>query len=116
MTTYTKYFRTAGDTLAPLGVQLQARNSSGDYAPVDLSALTVKFKMVDEDGTTVVAETTSGVTIADTTAGKVYFDFSETHVDTAGVHYGWFMTYASTERNTYPADGRKLQINIVEAE
>jgi hypothetical protein len=31
---------------------------------------------------------------------------------TAGTFYGWFTVYSGTEKDTYPAGGRKLVIEI----
>lgn len=101
-----------GDTLTPLGAQLKQKGSSGTYDAVDLTSRDVKFKMVAEDGTVKVAETASNVSKTDASSGKVQYDFQAADVDTAGVYYAWFMVYAGTEKDTYPADGRSLKIVI----
>lgn len=103
---------TVGDTLTPLGVQLRQKGTDGVYAPVDLSGLIVKFTMVAEDGTVVVNEGTTGVTVTDATTGKVQYDFQATDVDTVGTYFGWFTVYSGSERDTYPAGGRQLKIVI----
>lgn len=53
-----KHKRIVGDTLLPLNALITL---NGD--PVDLSAYTVKFQMEKDDGTSVIAETATGVTI-----------------------------------------------------
>ena len=106
---------TVGDTLTPLGAQLLQRDSNGALSAVDLTDKTVKFFMVDEDGTDVVAETTTGVSVTDATSGQVQYDFAPADVDTAGTFYGWFRVYSDDEYDTYPAGGRKLCILMVEA-
>jgi hypothetical protein len=109
------HYVTVGDTLTPMGAQLKQRGADGTYAAVDLTGLTVKFSLVAEDGTLVVDETTTGVTVEDAEEGKVSYDFQAADVDTAGTYYGWFHVYDSTERDTYPVDGRKFRIEISEA-
>lgn len=106
---------TVGDTLSPMGVQLVREDGAGGYAVVDLTGLTVKFKMADREGTVVVAETVTGVSIIDATAGKVQYDFQATDVDTEGIFYAWFITYLGSEKSTYPADGRSFSIRVVTA-
>ena len=101
-----------GDTLTPMGAQLRRRNAAGILEDVDLTGLTVKFQMVDEDGTAVVAETTTGVTVVTAAEGKVQYDFQAADVDEAGTFYGWFTVYSGTEKDTYPVGGRKLVIRI----
>jgi hypothetical protein len=105
---------TVGDTLTPLGCQLKQVTTAGVLSPVSLAGLTVKFKMTDSAGATVVAETTSGVTVVDSATGKVQYDFQAADVAKAGVYYGRFMVYSGTERDTYPI-GNKLVIEIVAA-
>ena len=105
---------TVGDTLTPLGAQLKQKSTSGTYQAVDLTGLIVKFSMVAEDGTSVVDETTTGVTIEDADDGKVSYDFQAADVTTAGTYYGWFHVYSGSERDTYPVDGRKFRIEISE--
>ena len=106
---------TVGDTLTPLGVQLLQRDTSGALSAVDLAGKTVKFFMVDEDGTDVVTETETGVTVTGESDGQVQYDFQAADVDTAGTFYGWFRVYSGAEYDTYPTGGRKLCILIVEA-
>lgn len=101
-----------GDTLTPLAVQLKQRNASGVLTAVDLSGLTVKFTMVDSSGGMVVAETPTGVTVTAAATGLVQYDFQSGDVDTAGTFYGWFTVYNGSEKDTYPAGGRKLVIVI----
>ena len=112
--TATRIYHTKGDTLTPVGVQLKAKDATGAYAVIDLTGLTVKFHMVDDDGADVVAETTTGVTVTDAANGKVMYDFQAADVDEAGTFYGWFLVYSGTEVDSYPVNGRKLEIEIVE--
>ena len=107
-----KHDISVGDTLTPLGCQLRQLDDVGVYTNVNLTGLTVKFQMVAEDGTVVVIETATGVTVNNATLGKVQYDFQAADVDTAGVYYGWFTVYDGTEKDTYPAKGRQLRITI----
>lgn len=103
-----------GDTLTPLGAQFKQESATvpGVLTVVDLSGLTVKFTMVNEAGTVIVNEATTGVTVTDATNGKVQYDFQTADVATAGTYYGWFTVYSGTEHDTYPVGGRKLVIVI----
>ena len=101
-----------GDTLTPLGCVCQQKSTTGVLAAVNLTALTVKFTMVNEAGTVVVNEATTGVTVTDAANGKVQYDFQTADVATAGTFYGWFTVYSGTEHDTYPIGGRKLVIQI----
>ena len=106
---------TVGDTLTPLAVRLEQPDENGVLSAVDLTDLTVKFFMVDSDGTSKVDETESNVTVTDATAGEVEYDFQDADVDTAGTYWAWFRVYSLAEYDTYPAGGRKLCIVMVEA-
>lgn len=105
---------TVGDTLTPLAVQLKQKNASGTLEAVNLSGLTIKFSMCDDAGTVIVDEATTGVTVTDASSGKVQYDFQAADVDAAGTFYGWFHVYNGAERDTFPAGGRNLIINISE--
>lgn len=112
------------DTRTPLSVTLKQRNSAGTLTVVDLTGfldppdleptpLVVKFKMVDADGTVVIAETDVGVTIDDAAAGEVSYDFSSSEVTTGGTYYGYFVVYtwqSSTEFDHFPVEHHQLKI------
>jgi hypothetical protein len=101
------HHRSVGDTLTPLGVTLSLNGEA-----VNLTGRIVKFKMVANDGTVTVAETTTGITVTGATTGEVQYDFQAADVDTAGTFFAWFTVYSGSEKDTYPADGRELQIEI----
>ena len=113
---YERHTITVGDTLTPLACQLKQRDADGSLCDVQLTGLVVKFSMVAADGSVKVAETTEGVVVIDQDHGEVRYDFHSSHVDTEGTFYGWFHVYDGLERDTYPAGGRKLQIDIIAAE
>lgn len=106
---------TVGDTLTPLGAQLLQKNASGIWEAIDLTSKTVKFRMVDDEGTVIVDDTESNVTVEDAENGKVSYDFQDADVATAGIYYGWFRVFSGSERDTYPVDGRTLEIVVVDA-
>ena len=101
-----------GDTLTPLGCQLKYKNASGVLTPLVLTALTVKFTLVSSAGVVLQNESTTGVSVVDADTGKVQYDFQTTDVTAAGTYYAWFTVYSGTEKDTYPAGGRKLVIEI----
>lgn len=106
---------TVNDTLRPLGCQLQYEDSTGAIVNVNLTGLTVKFKMVADNGTVKVAETAA--TVIDPLTGQVQYDFQSADVNTAGIFWGWFIVFGGVgglERDTYPV-GRKLCIVIKQA-
>ena len=102
--------RMIGDTLTPLGAQLQQRDVSGTLADLDVTSMTVKFQMVSEASAVKVAETDSNVSAVTAAEGKVQYDFQTTDVDTAGTFFAWFTAYSLTEKDTFPADGRTYKI------
>ena len=104
--------RTKGDKLAPLAAQLKQKNASGAYEAVDLTQYTIKFRMCDEDGAVVIAETEDDVMTVDAEEGKVYYDFQESY--DVGTYYCWFLVYSGNECDTFPVDGNTFELRIVD--
>jgi len=102
--------RHVGDLRTVLPVTLVQPNATGVDTAVNLTGLTVKFKMVDEDGTAAVSETTTGVTVVTAASGTVNYDFSAAGVDTAGRYYGYFTVYNGSETDHFPVLARDLVI------
>ena len=104
---------TVGDTLTPMPWAVQ----HGDGTAVDLTGLDVKFRMVAEDGTVIVDDDDTGITVTDAEAGEGQYDFQAADVATAGVFYAWIRVYdpVSGEFDTYPRGGRKWAIILSEA-
>lgn len=100
------------DTANALAAQLKRKNAAGTLTAVDLTGLTVKFKMVNSSGTVVVAETETGVTVTDASNGKVTYDFQSADVTTAGEYYGYFVVYTGAESDTFPVNRRGLKIVV----
>ena len=109
--TIQRHYISVGDSLTPMAVQLIRKATTGLYVAVNLTGLIVKFTLVDEAGTVIVAETTSGVSVTDAANGKVTYDFSTADVD-EGIFYGWFRAYNGTEYDTFPIGGRQLEIIV----
>lgn len=100
------------DTRTVLPGELKQPNEAGVNTVVDLTGLTVTFKMVDQYGTAVIAETATGVTVTDATNGKCQYDFSSSGVDTAGLYYGYFIVTDGGESDHFPVTSRELTILI----
>lgn len=88
-----------GDTYLPLGATLKRNNQA-----VDLTGLTVQFKLVADDGT--VKRDWSAASIVSAEDGQVQYDFASADVDTAGIYWAWFRYGDGGEWVTYPAAGR----------
>lgn len=105
--------RHVSDTRTVLPVTLKQPDSTGTLTAVNLTGLTVKFKMINTaDGTTEIAETNTGVTVVTAASGTVNYDFSSAGVDTAGIYRGFFVVYDSTETDHFPVAGNDLLIKI----
>ena len=110
----TVHRRHVTDTRTLLSVTLQQPNSAGTLTAVDLTGLTVKYKMLNRaDGTTTIAETTTGVTVVTAASGTVNYDFSAAGVLTAGIFNGFFVVYSSSETDHFPVrvDGLRVMID-----
>lgn len=103
--------RHLGDTEVVLAATLQRP----DETAVDLTGLTVKFKMVSaEDGTEKIAATATGISVTDASAGECQYQFSAAGVDTEGTYYGYFtVTDGSGHVDTFPAETGDLEIIIM---
>ena len=111
-----KEYRTTGETLTPLGVQLQQRNASGVLADVDLTGKTVKVVVVNEYGTTVVDETTTGVTVTDATTGQVSYSIPSTVTGNNLVYFHVYGTGGdSAKYDIYPTsqpESNRMQVVV----
>ena len=105
-----RHVRTKDDTRIELGAQL----IRPDGSVVNLAGLTVEFRLIkNSDGTDKVAQTGLNVTIVDAATGKVSYDFQAVDVDTAGVFSAFFIIVTGGD-DTFPADGRKYLVEIVD--
>jgi len=90
-----------GDSLTPLGMTLK-QMSAGKLAAVNLTGRTVKVEVTDENGETVVEETTTGVAVVSATGGQISYTFP------ADLERGVYLVYARVygsgdARDTYPS-------------
>ncbi len=105
--------RRLGDLRTVLPVTLKQPDSNGDEQVVNLTGLTVTFKMINAaDGTTAIAATSTGVTVETAASGTVKYDFSSGGVDTAGVYWGTFIVTESGETDSFPVAQSELKIII----
>ena len=105
--------RRVGDTRTVLPVALVQPNTSGVLTAVDLTGLTVAFKMINAaTGATEIALTSTGVTVTTAATGQVQYDFSGAGVDTAGVYWGTFVVTQSSETDSFPVRTQDLRILI----
>ncbi len=104
-----KQTRQVGDILIAIAATLKRP----DGTVVNLTGLTLKFTMVDSEGTAKVAETSDNVTVTDATAGEVQYDPVAADVDTEGTFHAYFVTEnGSGKQEMFPADTGRFQINI----
>ena len=105
--------RRVGDLRTVLPVTLQQPNSAGVLTVIDLTGLTVTFKMINAaDGTTKIAATATGVSVVSAAAGTVNYDFSSGGVDAAGVYWGTFLVTESGQTDAVPVRHKDLKIII----
>ena len=106
-----------GDSLTPLGAVFRQKNTTGRLVAVDLSDRTVNAIVYDDDGNEVLAESSSGVTVIDATAGQVAYDFPDGEdALPVGWYYVQFRAYGAggeaEEHDTYPAPDPKLRMRV----
>ena len=105
--------RRVGDTRTVLPVALVQPNASGVLTAVDLTGLSVQFKLVNAaTSSTEIALTSTGVTVTTAATGQVQYDFSAAGVDTAGVYWGTFVVTQSSETDSFPVIQKNLKIVI----
>lgn len=105
--------RRVGDLRTVLPVTLQQPDASGTPAAINLTGLTVTFKMINAaDGTTKIAATSTGVSVVSAAAGTVNYDFSSGGVDAAGVYWGTFLVTESGQTDAVPVRQKDLKIVI----
>jgi hypothetical protein len=105
--------RRVGDLRTVLPVTLQQPDSSGVLAAINLTGLTVTFKMINAaTGATKIAATSTGVSVVSAAAGTVNYDFSSGGVDAAGVFWGTFLVTESGQTDAVPVRQKDLKIII----
>lgn len=105
--------RRVGDTRTVLPVALVQPNASGVLTAVDLTGLTVQFKLINAaTGATEIALTATGVSVTTAATGQVQYDFSTGWVSTGGVYWGTFVVTQSSETDAFPVRTQDLKIVI----
>lgn len=106
------WFQTVGDRLTSIAAKLR----KADGTALDLTGCTVAFRMVKQSDSTVKINN-AAATVDSATAGTVSYAWAAIDVDAAGTYVGyWIVTNtAASKVDTYPPDGQKLIIEIVEA-
>ena len=101
--------RQVGDTKTAISAQLKRP----DGTVVDVTSLTVKFAMYEEDGTAKVTETSDNVSKDDATNGKVSYAPQSADVNTPGVYHAYFITEdGSSNQDTFPAKRGDYVVDI----
>jgi hypothetical protein len=100
-----------GDTRTVISATLQQMNDAGTaYEPVNLTGMTVSFKMVRPDGT--VKRALSSAAITDAPGGRVQYDLQAADVDEPGTFYGYFVITSGAETDHFPAERKLFEIRV----
>ena len=99
--------RQIGDRLRSLAVTIKQPNSAGVDTVVDLTGKTVEFRMVDQSGADVVAQTATGVTVDAGTGGTYQYDFAAADGGTAGRYSAYLVGTSGGLEDTFPV-GRRV--------
>ncbi len=101
--------RQVGDTRIALATTLKRP----DGTAVDVTGLTVKFRMCTSAGVDKVSETSSNVTVTDATNGQVKYTFQAADVDTAGTFHAYFIVETGAgAQDTFPVEAGELRVTI----
>ncbi len=101
--------RQVGDTRIALAATLTRPGGTA----VDLTNLTMKFKMCTTAGVEKVAETASNVSVVDATTGKVKYTFQDADVDTEGDFYAYFIAETGAgAQDTFPVVAGEMRVKI----
>jgi len=103
--------RRSGDYRTVLPVTLQQANGSGVLTVVDLTGLTVSFKLINAATSLVaIVNTSTGVTVVTASDGAVNYDFSATLP--AGVYWATFTVTQSGETDAFPVATKGLKVIV----
>ena len=93
--------RKVNDVLPPLDATLSDANGAFDF-----SGYTVRFVMRSSDNTVIAdASTSNDVSVLGSTAGRVRFSPTSSHMATAGSYLAeWELKNPSTQRITFPSN------------
>ena len=102
---------TQGDRLFPFGAQLL--DAAGQ--PLDLSGLTVAFRMAWANSPRTVKVDSAAATIDNAGLGYVSYAFQAADVDTAATYNYWWIVSDGETVEHYPKDGDTHVLRIVPA-
>jgi hypothetical protein len=110
------HYRTYGDMQTPLGLHLTRADDDGEQQDYDVTGLTVKVAITDaSDGSVVVAETTTGITVVTASEGKVSYDFQGgANLLPEGEYLVWIRVYDGTEFDTFPVYPDEMRVIITD--
>ena len=114
------HYAGSGDSLTPMGATLKRRNTAGRLVATDLTGLTVTVIVYDEDEEEVIAETSTGITVINATAGQVAYDFP---TPPGNLPDGWYYVIFRVsdtpvgeedvaEHDTYPAPDPRNRMRV----
>jgi len=106
------HHRHVGDTLTVLPLQLKQDDVNGVAQAVDITGLSVSFRMVNYNGTVIVSDSTSRVTVTDAANGELHVDFEPQDVANAGTFFGYITVNDTGESDTFPVLHQNLVISI----
>lgn len=89
---------TKGDLLRVPKAKLKNR----DGTPVDLTGMTVKFRMVNQTGA-VVEVNDASATVVNALTGEVKYQWVVGDIDTAGSYWAWFIRVEGGQTEHFPA-------------
>src|ERR1700719_1409915 len=101
-----------GDLLKKPCAQLMVTDAGGNRIQLDLSSLTVMFKMVLAAAPNTVVVNNAAASIDTATAGLVSCQFAAPDVATEGQYYAWFIVSSGGALEHFPCTGNDYQINI----
>jgi len=101
-----QYRRTVADTESSIEDQLTGTQFDGDAINVSIENFTeVEIHIERPDGTTITDDTSGGVTVENSTEGKVRYDLSDGDLDQSGQYrYEWEVTFGDGGVLTFPGD------------
>lgn len=106
------HHRHVGDTLTVMPLKLMRDDVNGVAQAVNLTGLSVSFRMLNDKHVEVISNSTSRVTVTDAANGELHVDFEPQDVASAGNFYGYITVADTGESDTFPVLRRNLLISI----
>lgn len=106
------HHRHVDDTLTVMPLKLKQNDVNGVAQAVNLTGLSVSFRMVNYNGRVIVSDSTSRVTVTDAANGELHVDFEPQDVANAGTFFGYITVNDTGESDTFPVLRQNLVISI----